>query len=257
MRGTQAASPLYQGWLLVELGSRFGMGLEELGRRFDRTPSWVSRRLALVRDLPSSIQDLVRLGKLAPDTAMKVLVPLSRDNAQDAPRFAEAIVRAHLSTREAHALHAGWLRGEPGGPGNGSWRIRPCSCGPGRRSRRMRGVCWQTCAASGKRPTGPCTASRKVRVAAIPPSSLQEPRTACEGPVHPPGKGVGPCLRKRSAPPSWNSRPWANRTGPSPSVVRVSRTSVQKVLKSHMREVPELARAEKAASWHRGHPDAA
>ena len=99
MRGTQVASPLDQGWLLVELGSRFGMGLEELGRRFDRTPSWVSRRLALVRDLPSSIQDLVRLGKLTPDTAMKVLVPLSRDNAQDAPRFAEAIIQAHLSTR--------------------------------------------------------------------------------------------------------------------------------------------------------------
>ena len=36
------------GWLLAELEQRFGYGLDELARRFDRSVSWVSRRLALV-----------------------------------------------------------------------------------------------------------------------------------------------------------------------------------------------------------------
>jgi len=41
-------SALEQGWLLVEMEQSFGYGLEELAQRFDRSVSWVSRRLALV-----------------------------------------------------------------------------------------------------------------------------------------------------------------------------------------------------------------
>jgi len=111
MRGSRAESPLEQGWLLSELRLRFGMGLEELGRRFDRTAAWVSRRLALVRELPGWIQDHVRAGRLSPDVAMKVLVPLSRGKAPDALRFTEVLIRARLSTREAQAIYAGWTRG--------------------------------------------------------------------------------------------------------------------------------------------------
>jgi len=111
MRGSHAESALEQGWLLGELRDRFGMSLEELGRRFDRTAAWVSRRLALVRELPGWIQDHVRAGRLAPDVAMKVLVPLSRGKAPDALRFTESIIRARLSSREAQAVYAGWTRG--------------------------------------------------------------------------------------------------------------------------------------------------
>jgi len=111
MRGSHAESPLEQGWLLDELRGRFGMNLEELGRRFDRTAAWVSRRLALVRELPGWIQDHVRTGRLSPDVAMKVLVPLSRGKAPDALRFTETIIRARLSTRDAQAVYAGWTRG--------------------------------------------------------------------------------------------------------------------------------------------------
>lgn len=112
MRSSHSGSALEQGWLLRELRGRFGMTLEELGRRFDRTPGWVSRRLALVRDLPEALQEQVLAGRIAPDTAMKVLVPLSRVNVQDGLQFGVAIARAHLSTREVVALHAGWLKGD-------------------------------------------------------------------------------------------------------------------------------------------------
>jgi len=112
MRGSRAESPLEQGWLLSELKLRFNMSLGELGRRFDRTAAWVSRRLALVRELPGWVQDQVRAGRLGPDLAMKVLVPLSRGKAPDARRFTEVILRARLSTREAQAVYQGWKRGD-------------------------------------------------------------------------------------------------------------------------------------------------
>jgi ParB-like chromosome segregation protein Spo0J len=112
MRTATSESPFEQGWLLRELRNRFGMSLEELARRFDRTAAWASRRIALVSSLPEVLQDKVRAGQIAPDTAMKVLVPLSRDNKRDGLRLGEAIARAHLSTRQAQALHAGWVRGD-------------------------------------------------------------------------------------------------------------------------------------------------
>ena len=41
-------SALEQGWLLSEMEHHFRYSLDELARRFDRSMSWVSRRLALV-----------------------------------------------------------------------------------------------------------------------------------------------------------------------------------------------------------------
>jgi hypothetical protein len=48
MRTGEGATALEQGWLLHELTVRFDLALEDLGRRFARSSSWVSRRLALV-----------------------------------------------------------------------------------------------------------------------------------------------------------------------------------------------------------------
>jgi len=48
MRTSEGASALEQGWLLAELEHRFGYSLDDLARQFDRSVSWVSRRLALV-----------------------------------------------------------------------------------------------------------------------------------------------------------------------------------------------------------------
>ncbi len=56
----ESDTALEQSWLLVELHRRFQLSQEELARRFTRSVSWVSRRLALVRELPKSIQERVR-----------------------------------------------------------------------------------------------------------------------------------------------------------------------------------------------------
>ena len=52
MRFSEQETALEQGWLLAELERRFGYSLEDLARRFDRSVSWVSRSVSLVRKRP-------------------------------------------------------------------------------------------------------------------------------------------------------------------------------------------------------------
>lgn len=115
MRSSDGANCLQQGWLLAELQERFGLSQEELARRFDKSPSWVSRRLALVRELPEAIQRVVRDGELSSHIATKLLVPMARAKPGDACRLAEVMARLRLSTRDAQRLYAGYLEsGERG-----------------------------------------------------------------------------------------------------------------------------------------------
>ena len=102
---------LEQGWLLAEMHERFALSREVLGRRFDKSTSWVSRRLALVKELPAEIQTQVRAGEVAAHAAMKYLVPLARANAKAAPRLSAAMALLRPTTRQVGALYAGWLSG--------------------------------------------------------------------------------------------------------------------------------------------------
>lgn len=113
MRTAESDGPLEQGWLLCELQARFAMSLTDIARRFDKTASWVSRRLSLVRELPLSIQEHVRSGAICAHAAMKYLVPLARANASDCEGLADAIAPLRLSTRDVGALYGGWLAGHP------------------------------------------------------------------------------------------------------------------------------------------------
>jgi len=98
-------SALEQGWLLRTLHDDHGLSLEHLARRFDRSVSWVSRRLSLVRTLPAPIQQHVRDGRLAAHAAMKYFVPLARANAADSLRLVDAIAPHGLSTRQIGRLY--------------------------------------------------------------------------------------------------------------------------------------------------------
>ena len=111
LRSAEAETAIEQGWLLASLQSSFGLSQEELARRFDRSTSWVSRRLALVKELPRSVQQLVRNGKISSHAAMKHLVPMARAKPSDCERLAEAIAGMSLSTREVGALYRAWRSG--------------------------------------------------------------------------------------------------------------------------------------------------
>lgn len=106
---------LDQAWLLAELKERFSWSLEDLARGFERSRSWVSRRLALLQALPSSIQEQVRAGALSAHAAMKYLVPLARANSSAAEQLATALAVFKPTTREVAALYAGWQPCNPPG----------------------------------------------------------------------------------------------------------------------------------------------
>jgi ParB family chromosome partitioning protein len=113
MRTGEGATALEQGWLLHELSVRFALSLEDLGRRFARSASWVSRRLALVGDLPGAIQEHVHRGALPAHAAMKHLVPLARANPAACDRLVAAIAGQGLTNREVGQLYAAWRDGLP------------------------------------------------------------------------------------------------------------------------------------------------
>jgi ParB family transcriptional regulator, chromosome partitioning protein len=113
MRTGAGTTALEQGWLLHELTVRFDLALEDLGRRFARSTSWVSRRLALVEELPATIQDHVRRGELPAHAAMKHLVPLARANAEACERLVAAIAGKGLTNRQIGQLYAVWRDGLP------------------------------------------------------------------------------------------------------------------------------------------------
>src|SRR3989441_4879867 len=108
MRFSEQETALEQGWLLQELERRFGYSLDDLARRFDRSVSWVSRRLALVEQLPGTVQQRVRAGEISAHVAMKYLAPVARANLNDCQRMADAFSKYRFSSRQAGELYAAW-----------------------------------------------------------------------------------------------------------------------------------------------------
>ena len=107
----ESETALEQCWLLVELHRRFQLSQEELARRFTRSVSWVSRRLALVRELPELIQERVRRGEIVAHAAEKYLVPLARANQQACLRLVEGVGSFRLSSRDMAVLYAAYRDG--------------------------------------------------------------------------------------------------------------------------------------------------
>lgn len=112
---TQQRSPLEQGWLLAALVERHGVSQEKLGLLLGHSTSWVSRRLALVRELPEQTQELVRKGRLCPHGAMRHLIPLARAKRSDCERLTERLKTAStaVSARQLGRLVVAWRSAEP------------------------------------------------------------------------------------------------------------------------------------------------
>jgi len=111
LRTDATDSVFEQGWLLRTLHEDHGLALDALARRFDRSVSWVSRRVSLVRTLPEPVQQHVLDGRLVAHAAMKYFVPLARANVADCVRLVEAIVPHRLSTRQIGRLYDAYITG--------------------------------------------------------------------------------------------------------------------------------------------------
>lgn len=112
-RSSETPTALEQGWLVRTLHEEHGLSGDELAARFGRSMSWVSRHLGLVRELPSSVQEHVRAGRIPPQAAMKYLLPMCRTRHEDACALAEAAARERLSTRDIGELYGAWQTAGP------------------------------------------------------------------------------------------------------------------------------------------------
>jgi ParB family chromosome partitioning protein len=106
------ATALEEGWLLRELADTHGKSQQELATELHRSPSWVSRRLALVNVLPDTVQDAVRKGRVSSHAAEKHLVVLARANRRHCERLVEQLGTHRLTVREAQRLVVAWKAGD-------------------------------------------------------------------------------------------------------------------------------------------------
>ena len=108
LRMSEPDSALEQGWLLSEMEERLGYSIDDLARSFDRSPSWVARRLSLVETLPEAVQQQVREGKIGAQIAMRYLVPVARVSLEQCLRMAAIFAQRHWTTRQAAAFYNAW-----------------------------------------------------------------------------------------------------------------------------------------------------
>jgi ParB family transcriptional regulator, chromosome partitioning protein len=107
----RARSAIEEAWLLRELIEGHAIAQRTLGPLLGRSPSWVSRRLALIGVLPAAAEAAVRAGTLPAYAAMKYLVPLARANAAACTQLVTQLGRQRLSVRQCARLYAGWRAG--------------------------------------------------------------------------------------------------------------------------------------------------
>lgn len=103
---------LEDGWLLRELVERFTMKRSDLAVLIGRSESFVSRRLALVVQLPEPVQKAVRDGRIGSHAAEKSLVPLARANRDHAERLVENLGDLRPTTRQIAQLYSAWRDGD-------------------------------------------------------------------------------------------------------------------------------------------------
>ncbi len=108
LRMGEPDSALEQGWLLSEMEERHGYSLDDLAKCFDRSATWVARRLSLVETLPEAVQQQVREGKIAAQIAMRYLVPVARVSLPQCLQMAAIFAQQHWTTRQAAALYNAW-----------------------------------------------------------------------------------------------------------------------------------------------------
>jgi ParB/RepB/Spo0J family partition protein len=98
--GARQFDVLEQAGLLRELKLTHRMSQNEIAARMGRHPSWVSRRLMLIEQLPEAVLEAVRAGGLSSWTASRVLVPLARANPQHAQGLVAALKDRQLTSRQ-------------------------------------------------------------------------------------------------------------------------------------------------------------
>lgn len=112
LEASSRPSVLEEAWLVRELIEGHGKSQVQLATLLHRSISWVNRRLALVRVLPTSVQEAVKRGVLSAQAAMKYLVPLARAKRADCEHLVEQLSPGPISVRQMQRLYEGWKQGD-------------------------------------------------------------------------------------------------------------------------------------------------
>ena len=105
-------SALEEAWLLLELVEVHGRSPSDLALSLQRSISWISRRLSLVRVVPESVQEAIRQGRVPAQAAMKSLVPLARAKRDHCERLVAHLEGRSISVRQMETLYEGWKAGD-------------------------------------------------------------------------------------------------------------------------------------------------
>jgi len=104
-------SSLEDAYLIRVLHEEHGLSQAAIAQRLGRTQSWVSRRLALVRELPEWLQQHIRKGEVQCYVAAKYLVPMARANREHAKMLAEHLAGMDVTTRDVADIYYAWKNG--------------------------------------------------------------------------------------------------------------------------------------------------
>jgi len=104
-------SAIEDGWFLQELIDQHNLSREKLANKLQRSESWISRRLALVTDLPEEVQSVIRSGQICPYAVSKFLIPLARTNKTDCLTLVKNLGKKHISSRELECIYKAWIQG--------------------------------------------------------------------------------------------------------------------------------------------------
>jgi len=104
-------SALEDAYLIRSLREEHGLPQTAIAHLLGRTQSWVSRRLALVKELPGWLQEHIQRGELQCYAATKYLIPMARANREHAKLLARELAGMNVTTRDVADLYYAWKIG--------------------------------------------------------------------------------------------------------------------------------------------------
>lgn len=116
---------------IEDLNSTHGLNYSEIGRKLNRSVSWVSLRAEMVRSMSVSIRETIIAGKFPLRSYMYELVPFTRvkGGVKEVEKFVCALSGKEYSTRDIALLAHAFFKGKEVVKqqiltGNGDWTLR-------------------------------------------------------------------------------------------------------------------------------------
>jgi hypothetical protein len=127
----KSLSILEQARLIEDLRSVHNMGVMEIAQDLDRSKSWVSMRIGLIREISECVMEKMFKGAFPVYSYMYTLRQFIRMNCvkDDIDEFVESVAGRNLSIRAIERLAHGYFKGPPGfreqiKKGNIAWGLK-------------------------------------------------------------------------------------------------------------------------------------